>query len=150
MICLKKRPVNVILTLADRKINQKFSHDRIYVENYFERVCSMGLFSQNWCSNKIIYIQYFRTVFALKDLHIIYNPLHTYDSKHFRTVFNRLYSIGSSIVSIRSAFQQRYHQVRKRRINSLASRVVPSDSSDDDSISDVIDFNLITTAPPAQ
>lgn len=132
------------------QFSQRNFHDRTMVKNYFGSVCSFGFFFQKWRWNENCHAQYFWTVLALKNLHLLYNPLRADNSRLFDTVINCLFSIGSSIISKRSASNLRYLGARKRCTNNLVSCVDLTESFDDDNNFDLIRSSLNPLAAPEE
>lgn len=43
---MKEKLFNGFVSLAEKTWNQKVSHDRVIVDNYYENLCTFGLFCQ--------------------------------------------------------------------------------------------------------
>lgn len=113
---IKKRP-NGHLSLSDIAFNRKLSSDRIIVENYFGRLCSLwALLSQKWRWNESMYDDYFKLALALTNVHILWLPLRYEDNQRFQRARNRLIHIANEQVEKRRQVLNRYQERRRHRL----------------------------------
>lgn len=110
MICLKKKHVCGMLIIFDTTSKPNLSHDRVWAENCFGRLCTFGSFVQKLLWNEELYGKFFCTDVALTNLQIMYIPLKADDAQFYRTVINPLFFTGSFIPTKRTATQLRYQE----------------------------------------
>lgn len=130
----KKKPQNGILSMEDEAYNKKVSSDRIIVENYFGRLCSLWAIAATkyrWAESN--YDKLFRLCVALTNQHIRWHPLRQEDHATFQRYKNRQYSIGAEIARKRKRIQERYKARRKARLSVLLhGEIAPRQPSEDD------------------
>ncbi|KAG6595899.1 succinyl-CoA:3-ketoacid coenzyme A transferase [Phytophthora cinnamomi] len=115
-----KRAPSQTLTLEQVATNGRIAHDRILVDNYFGRLCTLWYICADkyrWDEDK--YDVYFQTCVALTNFHIRANPLHREDGDNYARYLQRLREIGESITVNRRETQQRYRENRRNRIATL-------------------------------
>lgn len=133
----KKVYQNSPLSTTDQEINRKISSDRIIVENYFGRLCSLWtLFSHKWRWNEGSYDVFFKIAVALTNFHVKKFPLQRKDQEYFSGVRNRLRSISHESCEKRKRQQEMYASRRRQRLQPVESmqpimRELFEDSSSD-------------------
>lgn len=113
----KKKPINGVLAIEDMRTNSKISSDRVIVENYFGRMCSLWMVmgsKYRWNEHK--YDSFLRVCTALTNIHIKWHPLRDEDGVLYNRYKNRLYAIGDEIVTKRKRSQASYRARRRARL----------------------------------
>ncbi|KAE8966539.1 hypothetical protein PR001_g28375 [Phytophthora rubi] len=81
----KHRRPTVPLTLEEDNTNREISSDRIIVENYFGRLCTLWALASDkyrWKENK--YEMYFRACVALTNVQVRVHPLRADDGEQYK------------------------------------------------------------------
>ena len=121
----KKKPQNGRLTIDEEQFNRQVSSDRIIVENYLGRLCSMwGVMDRKWKWAEDNYDDVFRLCLGLTNLHIHRKPLREEDLAGFQQVKNRNRVIGTDRAASRRAIQKRYRDRRRNHINLVHSLAI--------------------------
>lgn len=114
----KKKKPNQHLSLSEEAFNRRVASDRIIVENYFGRLCSLwNLLSFKWRWSEELYDDFFRMGLALTNFHIRWYPLRESDAQHFTKLQNRMSSIADSVIQRRRRVLQRSRERRRARLN---------------------------------
>ncbi|ETV67804.1 hypothetical protein H257_16041 [Aphanomyces astaci] len=91
--------------------NKEVSSDRVVVENFFGRVCSLWKVSYaTFVWGEKLYDDIQRFTFALTNFHATLMPLRLEDNDHYRVVMARYKSMAAENTSKRAANQRRYLQ----------------------------------------
>lgn len=124
----KKKPPRGSLSDSDKEFNRNVSSDRIIVENFFGRMCSLwGLMSHKYRWNEDRYDLFFSACVAFTNVHVRYNPLRSSDSDFYGTVRNRLHAIGVETSRKRKKAQDLYVDRRRLRLSVGVSEMPDSD-----------------------
>lgn len=112
-----KKPVNRMLAIELVAENQEICSDRIVVENYFGRMCSLwAVMSTKYKWKEEYYDHFLKFCSALTNIHIQNHPLRANDSSFYQKFKNKLYHIGVETVRKRRISQQSYRERRRIRI----------------------------------
>lgn len=113
----KKKPPIGNFTWEEKATNKKLGSNRIIVEHFFGRLCSLrAVVGSKWRGKEDKYDLVFRLRTALSNVHVQIHPLRSEDNTHQRRIKERLYSIGDDISSRRRNVQERYRKKRRRGI----------------------------------
>lgn len=115
-IIVSKKPVNRWQTTQQRVRNEKISSDRVVVENYSGRICTLGLFGLKWRWDEKKYSVFVSLDVALTNANVMWNLVRKLDGKHFKSILVRIISIGSSAARERAADKKESKKRRKRRL----------------------------------
>ncbi|ETV71828.1 hypothetical protein H257_12968 [Aphanomyces astaci] len=119
----KKKPVSGTLDRFDMDRNKEVSSDRVVVENFFGRMCSLWKVSYaTFVWGEKLYDDIQRFTFALTNFHATLMPLRLEDNDHYRAVMARYKSMAAENTSKRAANQRRYLQRRAERFATEAAR----------------------------
>jgi hypothetical protein len=113
----KKKPIGSELTREDIQRNARISSDRVLVENYFGRVCSLWKISRStykW--NQEAYDMITRLTFALTNFHVSLMELRESDGDFYRAALAKYYATGEERVQSRASFQAAYRRRRAARV----------------------------------
>lgn len=113
-----KKPVHGGLSIAEVHHNDLLSSDRVIVENYFGRLCSLWtILSNKYKRDHNKYDAFFRLCLAFTNLHVFWHPLRAEDKAVHVQSKNRLYTIGNEAGEKRKRAQRKYRAKRARRLN---------------------------------
>ncbi|KAF0708679.1 hypothetical protein AaE_013117 [Aphanomyces astaci] len=119
----KKKPVSGTSDRFDMDRNKEVSSDRVVVQNFFGRVCSLWKVSYaTFVWGEKLYDDIQRFTFALTNFHATLMPLRLEDNDHYRAVMARYKSMAAENTSKRAANQRRYLQRRAERFATEAAR----------------------------
>lgn len=91
----KKKPRGGELTVEDFERNSRVSSDRVIVENYFGRVCSLWrTMSSTFSWNESRYDQLVRLCFSLTNFHVSFYPLRASDTSSYEKQMARYVSMA--------------------------------------------------------
>ncbi|KAF0710544.1 hypothetical protein AaE_012476 [Aphanomyces astaci] len=119
----KRRPVHGVLDAHDMDRNHDISSDRVVVENFFGRVCTLwkiSLATYTWGEKNYNTIQ--RTTFALTNFHLSLMPLRAEDEGFYRSVIARYEQMANEKKRKRSEAQRRYRLNRQERLSIDSNR----------------------------
>ncbi|KAL4130024.1 hypothetical protein PRIC2_006030 [Phytophthora ramorum] len=120
------------LTLKEETTNRNITSDRIVVENYFGRLCTLwALCSDKYRWKEERYEMYFRACVALTNVQVRSDPLRAADGEHYRDYLRHLNHIGTTGLARRRESNRR---ARERRQLRLAAEVPPVNSEDNNEI----------------
>ncbi|KAJ8577028.1 hypothetical protein ON010_g2179 [Phytophthora cinnamomi] len=132
LIPKRSRPA-VPLTVEEEAVNHDISSDRVVVENYFGRLCTLwSLCSDKYRWQEVKYEVFFRACVALTNVHVRDHPLRAEDGEHYRDYLRSLNSIGTERRARRLEANRRSRRRRQLRLET-AEAVVDSDVSSDQS-----------------
>ncbi|KAH9100026.1 hypothetical protein Ae201684P_019031 [Aphanomyces euteiches] len=124
----KKKPPNASLSRQEHEINTYISSDRVIVENFFGRLCTLwAMCSDKFRWNEELYDTIFRCGLALTNAHILKHPLRARDGESYACYTNPLSFIGNDIREKRAAAQESYRRKRRLRLESSVAGL-PGDS----------------------
>jgi hypothetical protein len=130
VIPTRRRP-STPLTVDQEAINHDISSDRVVVENFFGRLCTLwSLCSDKYRWQEVRYETFFRACLALTDLHVRDHPLRAEDGERYRDYLRRLTTIGAERRERRLEANRRARRRRELRLEVAAA--------DDDSDSTVM------------
>ncbi|KAF0742254.1 hypothetical protein AaE_008624, partial [Aphanomyces astaci] len=113
----KRRPQNGALDAADVERNRRVSSDRVVVENFFCRVCSLWKVSYaTFTWGEKIYGVIQRTTFALTNFHLSLMPARAEDEDYYALVMARYQGMANERKRKRAESQRRYRMNRQNRI----------------------------------
>lgn len=113
-----KKPIHGALSIAEAHHNDLLSSDRVIVENFFGRLCSLWtILSNKYKRDHDKYDSFFRLCLAFTNLHVFWHPLRAEDKVVYAQSKNRLYSIGNEAGEKRKRAQRKYRAKRARRLN---------------------------------
>lgn len=93
-----KKPPRGRLTAAHVSVNADNASDKIVVEKYFGRICSLwAILSQKYRWSEGSYYMIFRFCLSVTNYHISVHNLHKDVSLHYALVRNRPYGISASM-----------------------------------------------------
>lgn len=118
-----KKPKGNDLSRRDIESNKKIASDRIIVENFFGRQCTLWTVVANkyrWAEGS--YDPIFKLTVALTNAHILRHPLRAEDGDLYWQLVNRRVEIVENTVGKRRRSQQRYVARRKARLSQRLSR----------------------------
>jgi len=114
---IRKKP-NARLSQADVTFNRNVSSDRIIVENYFGRLCSLWeICSRKYRWSEALYDPIFKLCVALTNYHIEKHPLRNEDLEYFTRRKNEMMVLSEERVRKRQSTQQRYRDNRRLRLS---------------------------------
>jgi hypothetical protein len=116
-----------VLDHNDIERNRRVSSDRVLVENYFERVCSLWAImyrTYKWKEKRFDSLS--QMCFALTNCHVRSMPLRGEDGKYYESVLARNYSMGQETARNRRITQEQYRARQERRLSYQTS---PSSST---------------------
>ncbi|KAF0708354.1 hypothetical protein AaE_013251 [Aphanomyces astaci] len=112
----KRRPAHGSLDASDLERNANVTSDRVIVENFFGRVCSLWCVScatYTWSKRNYSAIQ--RVTFALRNFHLSLLPLHHDDVDFYGRVLARYQRMANEMKRKRQETQCRYRLNRQER-----------------------------------
>ena len=113
----KRKPKNGFLTLDEERENKLVSSDRIIVENWFGRLCTLWtLFANKWRWSEDLYDGFFNLAAALTNYDITKSPLRAEDLQFYRKFKQRQYIIVEDVAKKRERIQDRYRRKRQKRL----------------------------------
>ncbi|RLN99562.1 hypothetical protein DYB28_006398 [Aphanomyces astaci] len=113
----KRHPQNGALDAADVERNRRVSSDRVVVENFFGRVCSLWKVSYaTFTWGEKIYGVIQRTTFALTNFHLSLMPARAEDEDYYALVMARYQGMANERKRKRAESQRRYRMNRQNRI----------------------------------
>lgn len=134
----QKKPKGRALSLAEQGRNRDIAADRIIVENYFGRLCSLwGLMHKRFCWNFDKYYDWHRLAVALTNFHIMKHPLRDEDGEFWKRVHFNMAEISESKAKKRKLTQRKYQMNRKQRLSSRMFVAGADDIQDNNEDSDV-------------
>lgn len=113
----KKKPIGAELSRDEVQRNVRVSSDRVLVENYFGRVCSLWKISRStfvWGHES--YDMLSRITFALTNFHVSLMPLRAHDGDFYRSALAKYYSQGEEQIIKRAVNQATYRRKRAARM----------------------------------
>lgn len=114
-----KKPSGRGLSLEQEVFNDRIKSDRVIVENYFGRMCSLwAITSTKYRWNHDLYSTIMKLCVGLSNLHILWQPLRDNDGANHNRFQNRLYTLGNNIVEKRRLAQRKYRAKRSRKLQS--------------------------------
>lgn len=123
----RKKPRNGHLSASEVADNVKLSSDRIIVENFFGRQCSLwGLMANKWRWSEELYDRFNAFTIAMTNAHVLRHPLRAEDQTFYHRVQQRRHAIGRERAEKRRVEQANYRAKRKRRMD-VEFRVAPGD-----------------------
>jgi hypothetical protein len=115
-----KKP-NARLSQADITFNRNVSTDRIIVENFFGRLCSLWeVCSRKYRWSEALYDRIFITCVALTNFHIQKHPLRNEDVEFYKRRKNEMTLLYEEKARKRQLTQQRYRDNRRLRLDSAS------------------------------
>jgi len=121
----KRRCPTMPLTVEEEATNRNISSDRIIVENYFGRLCTLwALCSDKYRWQEAKYEMYFRACVALTNMQVRAHPLCADDGEHYLNDPRRLNHIGTTRLQNKREANRR---ARERRLLRLATEVPPGE-----------------------
>jgi hypothetical protein len=114
----KKKPKGGELTREDVERNVRVSSDRVIVENYFGRVCSLWKISRStyrWSHNSYDVVT--RITFALTNFHVSLMPLRAADGEYYKQAVAKYVSQGQERATSRARAQATYRRRRQARLS---------------------------------
>jgi hypothetical protein len=115
----KKRPLHP-LSLVESETNDRIAHDRVIVENFFGRMCTLwSICSDKYRWDERKYDTFFRLCVAMTNYHIRIMPLRQGDGVNHGNYTKRLRVIGDSRQAKRARTQKKYRAKRRARLRSL-------------------------------
>jgi hypothetical protein len=128
---IKKQP-NRRLSRSDEESNKTISSDRIIVENYFGRLCTLwGICSNKFRWSRDLYDMIFKACVALTNVHIRRNSLRSNDGDHYNRCRNRLHHIGVDGRNKRNAASTLYRTRRRLRLEATFTNAGSGSDVDD-------------------
>ena len=113
-----KKPANQLLSLEQAAENRNICGDRIVVENFFGRMCSLwAIMSTKYRWKTEWYIHFTRLCLALTNFHIEPNPIRSNDGAFYEKMKKKLYYTGVKNAEKRRVAQQHYRDRRRQRIS---------------------------------
>jgi hypothetical protein len=109
-----------ILSIRQMHENDDIAHDRVIVENYFGRLCSLWAVCSDkyrWAEDK--YDMFFRLCVSLTNVHARLNPLRAEDGEAYEKYLARLTLIGEEMQTKRADGQRRYRERRQQRLRTM-------------------------------
>jgi hypothetical protein len=120
---VRRRP-STPLTLAEESLNHDISSDRVVVENYFGRLCTLwAVCADKYRWQEGSYEMFFRACVALTNLHARTHPLRAQDGVNYGDYLRRLYSIGAERRAHRLESACRARRRRELRLATAAAAV---------------------------
>lgn len=109
---------------AELEENDRISHDRVIVENFFGRLEKWwGVCSQKWTWDRNTYNMYFRSCVAITNYHISCNPLHRDDTVFHRRHESSLIQIRAEEEEARKRKREEYRDNRRARLEITPRRI---------------------------
>ncbi|KAF0718102.1 hypothetical protein AaE_010718 [Aphanomyces astaci] len=119
----KRRPANGALDANDHECNRRVSSDRVVVENFFGRVCSLWrISSTTFTWGEKIYLSLQKTTFALTNFHLLLLPMLAEDENYYAMVLARYQRMASEKKRKRAETQHRYRLRRRSYRHGYQSR----------------------------
>lgn len=112
----KKKPTNGQLSNDDIQRNKRVSSDRVLVDNYFGRLCTLWkimVHTYKWDEDKYDLIS--RVCYALTNFHAAKSPLRAEDNAYFQRILGRYHEISDYNVGRAARNQARYRERQRRR-----------------------------------
>ena len=126
----KKKPPHRRLTLDEERGNAELASDRVIVENYVRRQCTLWtIIGSNFRWSESCYDSIFQFIVAFANYHIGWHPLREGDGVFYTMLCNRQYEIGESTARKRKMVQQQYQARRKQRVAPHSNRGEDSEAS---------------------
>ncbi|KAG2776368.1 hypothetical protein PC129_g6393 [Phytophthora cactorum] len=113
----KKKPRNGELTAEELVRNGNVSSDRVRIDNFFGRVCTLRKITHStfkW--NESSFGSFTRACFALTNFHFEVNPLRANDGRFYKSVMGRYAAMADRERTRRATTQRRYRRRREARI----------------------------------
>ena len=127
----RRKPSGHRLSSADEETNRKISSDRIIVENFFGRLCSLwGICSDKYRWMEANYDMIFKACVSLTNLHIRTQPLRQNDGHAYSAYIRRLRGIGLEKQAKRVEIQ-RLSRARRQIRTEVCLLALPGDRGDD-------------------
>ena len=114
----KKKPAGGELSREDVERNVRVSSDRVIVENYFGRVCSLWKISRStyrWSHNSYDVVT--RITFALTNFHVKLMPLRATVGEYYKQAVAKYVSQGQERATSRARAQATYRRRRQARLS---------------------------------
>lgn len=122
----KRQPRGGVLDHTDLDRNRRVSSDRVLVENYFGRVCSLwNVMYVTFKWNESSFDMLSRISFALTNAHVSWMPLRGDDGVYYQSVLARYFSMAEQKRCNKARTQKNYLIRRNRRL-SLQNQASPS------------------------
>ncbi|OWZ01313.1 hypothetical protein PHMEG_00027327 [Phytophthora megakarya] len=119
------------LSADENRENDRISHDRVIVENFFGRLKSLwGVYSHKWAWDRNTYNMNFRVCLAATNFHVGCNPLRREDGEYYRRHESRLIKIGTYIEEAKKRKREQYRDNRRARLEITPRRTRRRQSGD--------------------
>jgi hypothetical protein len=128
----KKRPPRGFLDRDDEEFNRKQRSDRVLVENYFGRMCSLWMITSRqyrWTESR--YDMVMTICAALTNFHVSTEPLREQDMSYYKDVLSHLSDIGNERFTKKRQNQQKYREKKKCMEHAIAALCNDDDDDDD-------------------
>jgi hypothetical protein len=123
----KKQPRGGTLDRDDIARNKAVSSDRVLVENFFGRMCSLWKATYatfKWSESRFDGVA--RLCAALTNFHVRLMPLRARDSEHYNMVLSKYQSMGDRVRTQRARVQRHYSMRQQLRSRTAAGLLYPS------------------------
>ncbi|KAE8875937.1 hypothetical protein PF003_g39914 [Phytophthora fragariae] len=104
------------LSRADQQFNDEVSSDRVIVENFFGRLCTLWrVCADKYRWSEELYDDIFQISVGLTNFHIEYNPLREHNAEEYAQREHRMLAIGKEKARKRRLSQEKYRRRKQMR-----------------------------------